>query len=160
MSIWHPAPGLLTVGHTCATNSPPNAVTTTVLGIYLLVCSSTVLCCVRRWRRHGDDGAHSDWGCLLRMQSMEQITLNTSVRFVICTKPLLQLTWKLNALLFSYIYPFAFSLSCAVCGTDVHYETQAIIYALWPNVRILAPRRCSLASTYYSAIYRCIHHIW
>lgn len=48
----------------------------------------------------------------------------------------------------------SYALSCALPCTDLHYETQAIIYALWPNVRILAPRRWSLASGHYFAIYR------
>lgn len=48
----------------------------------------------------------------------------------------------------------------AVHGTDVHYETQAVIYALWPNVKILAPRRLLLATSHYCAVLRFIHHIW
>lgn len=48
----------------------------------------------------------------------------------------------------------------AVHGTDVHYETQPVIYALWPNFKILAPRRLLLASSHYCAVFRFIHHIW
>lgn len=48
--------------------------------------------------------------------------------------------------------------SSAMHSTDVHYETQAIIFALWPNVRILAARRWSLASSLYFAMYVFIQH--
>lgn len=51
--------------------------------------------------------------------------------------------------------------SCLVMhGTDIYYEIQAVVCALWPNVWVLAPRRWLLASSHYPAICCFIHYVY